>query len=228
MPSGAATSRWSVVELVGSAEELHHRDLAEAGRTVTLCRVRRTALVLGSTQPEADVDEAAVVSSGLEVTRRRSGGGAVLVEPGALAWIDVSLPSDDPLWEPDVGRSFWWLGEVWAAALAALGVHGARVHKGPSVATAWSRKVCFAGVGPGEVTVGGRKVVGMSQRRRRAACVFQCATLVRWDARRLLDVLSVTEPERAEGLLSLGAAATGLGPALNVADIERSFVSRLP
>jgi lipoate-protein ligase A len=183
--------------------------------------------VLGSTQTDADVDGAAVASSGLEVTRRRSGGGAVLVEPDALAWVDVFVPRPDPVWDPDVGRAFWWLGRVWADVLAALGVAGAVVHQGPPVTNAWSSKVCFAGVGPGEVTVSGRKVVGMAQRRTRAGALFQCAALTRWDAGKLLDVLALTERERADGLLSLDGAAAGLGPTVGIADIERSFVSHL-
>jgi lipoate-protein ligase A len=218
-----------VVEISGSASDLHHRDTTGAtGRTVALCRVCDAALVLGSTQPDGDVDGVAAAASGLEVTRRRSGGGVVLVEPDALAWIDVFVPSDDRVWEVDVGRAFWWVGQVWVDALTALDVPGAHVHRDRPVKTAWSSKVCFAGVGPGEVTVGGRKVVGMAQRRTRAGALFQCAALVRWDPRRLLDVLALTRVERDEGLMSLGAAATGLGPAAGVADIEQSFVSHLP
>lgn len=228
MPAGAATPPWSVVELAGSAVELHHRDRVNAPRTVTLCRVSRPALVLGSTQPDGDVDHSRAASSGLEVVRRRSGGGAVLVEPGALAWVEVSVSSDDPLWVRDVGRAFWWLGQAWADALTALGVDGADVHRGPAVTTAWSAKVCFAGTGSGEVTVQGRKVVGMAQRRTRAGAAFQCAALLRWDAARLLEVLDLSETERAEGAVTLGAAAAGLGPARRVVDIERSLIEHLP
>ena len=100
--------------------------------------------------------------------RRRSGGGAVLVGPGQAVWIDVVVPAGDPLWADDVGRAGWWLGEVWAAALAAAGLPGGEVWRGAQVRSAWSDRVCFAGLGAGEVTVGGRKVVGISQRRTRA------------------------------------------------------------
>jgi lipoate-protein ligase A len=199
-----------------------------APRVVTLCRVSRPALVLGSTQPGRDVDRARAASSGLEIVRRRSGGGAVLVEPGAQAWIEVYVSRDDPLWAPDVGRAFWWLGQAWADALLSLGVAGADVHRGPPVATAWSAKVCFAGTGAGEVTVRGHKIVGMAQRRTRAGALFQCAALVRWDARRLLEVLDLAESERAEGAVALAAAAAGLGPGVGVDDIERGLVSHLP
>ena len=49
------------------------------------------------------------------------------------------------------------------------------------VCTPWCRQICFAGIGPGEVTVDGRKVVGLAQRRTRAGALFQCAALLRWD-----------------------------------------------
>src|SRR5436309_53559 len=84
--------------------------------------------------------------------RRRRGCAAVLVEPGAAVWIDVTLPSGDPLWDNDVGRAFHWLGAAWAEVLAAGGLP-VRWHDGPMRSSPWSDRVCFAGLGPGEVTV---------------------------------------------------------------------------
>jgi lipoate-protein ligase A len=66
----------------------------------------------------------------------------------------------------------WWLGEVWAAALADLGIRG-DVHRGPVRHTRWSSMVCFAGVGAGEVTQDGAKLVGISQRRTRVGARLQ-------------------------------------------------------
>lgn len=162
------------------------------------------ALVLGSAQrPEVVAPDA-----GIEVVRRRSGGGAVLVEPGAQLWVDVLLPAGDPRWDPDVGRSFLWLGEAWVAALAELGV-AARRHEGPMVTSRWSPLVCFAGLGPGEVVdADGAKLVGIAQRRTRAGARFQCAVpLVPWDPGRILDLLALPEAERAAGAADLAGAA---------------------
>ena len=152
----------------------------------------------------------------------------MLVEPEALAWIEVCVSRQDAVWEPDVGRAFWWMGDAWVHALTALGAQAVDAHRGAPVTTEWSSKVCFAGVGPGEVTIRGRKVVGMAQRRTRAGALFQCAALVRWDARRLLEVLALTDAERDEAEVTLGESAAGLGPAVGVGDIEQSFVSHLP
>jgi lipoate-protein ligase A len=149
------------------------------------------ALVLGSTQAAPPP-----VGGGVDVVRRRSGGGAVLVEPGQLVWVDVFVPAGDPLWDDDVGRAFGWLGRAWAAA---LGDPRAVVHDGPLVQTPWSRAVCFAGLGPGEVTTGGAKVVGMAQRRTRAGALFQCAALRAWDPAPLVALLGLP-PQAAEDL----------------------------
>ena len=74
--------------------------------------------------------------------------------------------------DADVRRSFLWLGDAWVAALAELGVP-ARRHEGAMVAGRSSKLVCFAGLGPGEVTtLEGAKLVGISQRRTRAGHGF--------------------------------------------------------
>src|SRR5690606_10658151 len=99
---------------------------------------------------------------GVELARRRSGGGAVLLDDDAAVWLDVLVPRGDPLWSDDVVVAAHWLGDAWVAALAELGLAGA-AHRGGLVRRPWSELVCFAGLGPGEVTVGGRKVVGVSQ-----------------------------------------------------------------
>lgn len=57
--------------------------------------------------------------------------------------------------------------------------------------------MCFAGLGPGELTAGSRKVVGIAQRRTRDHARFQCAVLHRW------------EPEEVAALVDGGPVAAG-------------------
>jgi lipoate-protein ligase A len=152
-------------------------------RSVRVLEALRPAVVLGSAEPLDHLDPDAVAASGLEVVRRRSGGSAVVVGPGRSLWVDVAIPRGDPLWHDDIGRASWWVGELWAAALEVVGVGPAVVWRGGLVRAEWSDRACFAGLGPGEVTVEGRKVVGVSQRRTRAGALFQCAGLVAPDAR---------------------------------------------
>ena len=142
------------------------------------------------------------------------------MRPGDVLWVDVLLPAGDPLWEDDVGRSFHWLGRAWVDALASLDVAGAW-HDGPLVCTPWCRQVCFAGIGPGEVTVDDRKVVGLAQRRTRAGALFQCAALLRWDPEEMVHFLDLGSEAAAE-LPTLAAALPVDG-----AELEKAVLSVL-
>jgi lipoate-protein ligase A len=194
-------------------------------RRVIVRSVRQPTLVLGSTQPETLVDVTAVRAAGVEVVRRRSGGGVVLLQPGRVMWLDVVLPAGDGLWDEDVGRSFGWLGTAWAAAIGALDIPAA-VHEGRPQCTGLGRRVCFAALSWGEVTSGGRKVVGVSQRRTRQWALFQCAALISWEPGALLALLALSDDERALAATELETAAVGLDvdPRL----LEQAFLEALP
>lgn len=218
---------WEVVRLVEPASEFHARPVPEPpGRAVWVCEPTGPALVLGSAQPEFVVDQAACARAGVEVVRRRSGGGAVLVVPGDLLWVDVVVPAGDELWQPDVGRAFHWLGRCWQRALADLGV-ATTVHTGGLVRARWSDLVCFAGLGPGELrSTSGAKVLGVSQRRTRGAARFQCALLGRWDPGALTGLLALDAADRALASSELSAVAAGAGVALDAA--LDALLRRLP
>lgn len=220
VPAPAVPGGWRT-EVVrdGIAEWAAARPAGE--RSVVVLDVARPTLVLGSSQADETVDHERAAARGVDVIRRRSGGAAVLVEPGAAVWIDVTIPAGDPLWDNDVGRAFHWLGAAWSEVLVAEGLP-ARVHDGPLRSTPWSGRVCFAGLGPGEVTVDGRKVVGLSQRRTREAARFQCCALLRWEPERLLDLLALDDAARRRGAEELRHAAAGAGA---VPDLAASFVA---
>jgi lipoate-protein ligase A len=205
---------WPVERMAGAAADFHARPLPSGGeRLVTVLAAARRALVLGSTQRDEVVDTGAVAAAGVDLVRRRSGGGAVLVDPSTTVWIDVDLPVGDPLWTDDVGRSFGWLGHAWAEALAALGLDAA-VNPGGMCTTPWSRLVCFAGLGPGEVTVGGVKAVGLAQRRTRHGARFQTAVNLVWDPAPLIGLLALDPAERARATTDLREAVVAVpGPA---------------
>ena len=198
---------------------------------MTLCEPSGPALVLGSTQRDDDVDRARAEAEDLPVVRRRTGGGVVLVRPGELVWVDVDLPSGDPLWDADVGVAFEWLGQVWAAAAADLGAPAPSAHRGRMDGGRWGRLVCFAGLGPGEVTVAGRKLVGLAQRRTRAMARFQCALLRRWNPAALVELLALDDGDRSRSAADLDQAAVGLselGVAASTDDVLAALVARLP
>lgn len=207
---GGDRTGWALERLVGSAAAFHARDLPEpVTRTISVLEVDRPALVIGSTQPEHHVDSKTLEGEGVELVRRRSGGGAVLLVPDQALWLDVVVPRGDRLWDDDVGRATHWLGSAWAGALAALDV-AATVHTRALVATRWSAWLCFAALGPGEVSTGGRKVVGIAQRRTRHGARFQCVVLRRWDPSSIVGLLALDAPTKAAAVAELAEAAGGL------------------
>jgi len=217
---------WTVERATGSAAAFHSREVpVPARRAVWIHSVDAPALVLGSAQGVGTVDLDATRAAGLEIVRRHSGGGAVLLVPGDVLWVDVVVPGGDERWDDDVGRAAHWLGAVWVAALAACGAVGASVHTGALVRTPWSGVICFAGLGPGEVTLGDAKVIGISQRRTRHFARFQCAALARFDVDAIADLLAPPRPTAVERA-SLAGAAAGVGVPLS--DLEAAFLAALP
>jgi lipoate---protein ligase len=194
----------------GTAAAFHARPLPDELHEPVLWAFQpeAPALVLGSSQPLDVADHAACEAAGVEVVRRRSGGGAVLLVPGEVVWVDLLLPSSDARWVADVGRASWWVGEAWAGAVAASGgPAGLVVHRGPMLRTEWSALACFAGVGPGEVLDDrGRKVVGISQRRTRAMARFQGSLQLQPHGRQLASLVMLTTDERVALAAALDAS----------------------
>ncbi len=186
---------------------------SEPGRVVVRRQVDRPTLVLGSTQPTEIVAGWVLRERGVELARRRGGGGAVFLRPGDHLWLDAWIPRDDPLWDNDVSRAAEWVGAWWCAALEDLGADGFEVHSGRSVPGDLGELVCFAGRGPGEVLHAGRKVVGLSQWRSREGALFSCCAYDRWDPGGLMELLDVgVDGEmRASVVSDLGMVALGVG-----------------
>lgn len=194
-----------VSELLGSAEPP-----TAAKRVARIHTVTGTGLVLGSTQRLETADQIRAAAAGAEILRRRSGGGAVLLLPGSQVWVDFFVPASDPLWSDDVAHAAQWVGELWSAVVEPFVAVPISVHSGRLVADRWGRLVCFAGSGPGEVFAGGRKVVGVSQRRTRSRIRIQTtarvgrpdtAVGIRADDRGLdeFELLDITAADRETG-----------------------------
>jgi lipoate-protein ligase A len=149
-----------------------------AERALWWCNVETPTLILGSTQSVDDVNQNSADESGVLVSRRRSGGGAVFVHPSDSVWIDITISRDDPLWKEDVAQSMLWLGELFVEALSPW-VH-AEVYRDTFSTGIDGRVVCFASSSPGEVFVGSNKLVGISQRRGREGARFQCVLYRHW------------------------------------------------
>jgi lipoate-protein ligase A len=187
---------WSIETTTGSAQWFHDRDPgSDVDHRVWIHRIPTEAVVLGSAQHPDLVRADEAERRGVEVCRRRSGGGLVHIQPQFDLWIDIVIPRLSPLWDDDIGRSFHWLGRHWAHVLQRhYTVHGHDVDWAMStgaVRRPEGRLLCFADVGYGEVLHRDRKVVGLSQRRTRHWARLQGLMLVRGGHHRLLPLLEV-------------------------------------
>jgi lipoate-protein ligase A len=168
---------WGRHDWTGTAADFHAMELPYE-RALWWCNVETPTVILGSTQSVDDVNQNSADESGVLVSRRRSGGGAVFVHPSDTVWIDITISRDDPLWKDDVAESMLWLGEFFVEALSPW--VQANVYRDSFSTGVDGRVVCFSSSSPGEVFVGTNKLVGISQRRGREGARFQCVLYRHW------------------------------------------------
>lgn len=204
----------------------------EPHRLAVVRAVTVPTLVLGSTQPAEVVNPDERRARGVELARRRGGGGVVYVAAGDPLWLDCWIPRDDPLWNDDVAAAAEWVGAWWVDTLARLGVSGLAVHTGRAVPGDLGELICFAGRGPGEVFCAGQKVVGLSQWRSREGALFSSCAYLHWDPVPMLTLLNLGEQTAEELALVLTPMAVGLAvlrPSIrDVAEVRDSLLASFP
>ena len=175
---------WPVEFAEGTAQELQDLDTG-ARRSIRVNRVVRPAIVLGSRQDSSRLSREGL--TGIDLATRRTGGAAMWLEPGAQVWIDLVVTRGEQFHREDVGEASRLAGRLWSAVLGAP----TRVWSGGMSAPRAQELACFAGVGPGEVVVGRRKLVGISQRRTARCSRIQCVAYLRWEPAGLLRALGL-------------------------------------
>lgn len=219
MPETRTSSpTWRVLPLeVGPPEALLARGLTllhgvaeEPTPLLRWYRSTQTAIVLGRGQ-RAPAATTPGERGPVEIIARHSGGGAVLLDPTLLS-LDVILPPGHPWLEGDVAAVFDSVGAAWLRGLTALGAVGLTTHRGAGTARRRGTErerllaaVCYATLGRGEVLAGGRKLVGLAQRRRRQGTLVQCGLLRRWQPAPILLALGA-DPDDPQ----IEAAAVGI------------------
>lgn len=143
------------------------------------------------------------------------------------AWVELWMPrlDDEPL---DVRATARDAGNLWHGVLSAFGAD-IDVHDGPVLHPEQGAIACFAAIGPGELTVQGSKLVGVSQWRVREGTLVSMVLAAR-PPRELATYLArhgsdVPELDRATSLADLdeGASAGELAEAFVL-----EVASRLP
>jgi lipoate-protein ligase A len=186
--------------------------------TLGVLRRDDPVVVLGARQSTRDLHDVALHRDGVGIRRRHGGGGAVLLRP-ADRWVELWLRGA-PARDHDVRSSAYLVGDWWRTALAAHGVD-AVMHRGVVVDARQGAIACFAGVGPGELTVNGRKVLGISQWRVREGALVSSVLAVE-DPGDLCLYLSPAAP-KVPGLRG-AASILSVVPGLAVDDVLTTFV----
>lgn len=184
--------------------------------------VRAPALVLGRSAGAPAADAMAAAREGVEVVGRSSGGGPVLWDRDLLA-LDVVLPRGHALAGDDVVAAYRWLGEAVAGALRALGARDVELIGVERAREARRRPggaadACFGGLSPYEVLAGGRKVLGLSQARRRPGALLQAGIPMRLDAPRLARLMG-RDAAFARALAQAAAGLDEVAPGTSAADV---------
>jgi len=151
-------------------------------------------LSLGYGQSATDVDIERLNARGWGMVRRPTGGKAIL--HGDELTYSLTLPMNDPLAEGDVVASYRRISVALTAMLVALDLspHSEQAARGQN----GLGPVCFEVPSHYEITVGGRKLIGSAQVRRRGGLLQHGTIPLTGDIARICDVLRYdSEDERA-------------------------------
>jgi len=220
-------SELTVREFTGAVAELHALPMPTEGVSTELWLMRpfAPAVAMGSAQRAEQFDEAQLAADQVALAARRSGGGAVFIDPSAVVWIDVVAPRTSALWSSELVENFMIVGRCWHRALVSLGVETELMDHSLGRTDAASL-ACWAGLGWGELVVGGAKVVGLSQRRTRWGARVQAMAVLDDSAAQVARYLSLADRHVVDG--SIVSPPPGLFPAgIDAKSIENAVVDAL-
>ena len=176
----------------------------------------QAAVIMGCSQKPMPDQEDRANAAGLPITRRRSGGGAVLAGPWMLS-VTLFIPTDHPVSQQNIIEIFGWFEQIWIAALERCGVpcrgvNPIEIDRSKVISEEQGLKwACYAGLSHGElVSPDGRKLVGLAQIRKRKGVALVSGLHLspcNWDT---LSSVVVDRPEQGELLQALNADAETL------------------
>ena len=216
---------WRIETKYSETALAHEASLDEWGKpTIWIIEPKDSCLVLGKSQRgKPFLDLSYLEEQGINLTVRQSGGGAVLVSPSDMLWVDIFVPERSKFWIGDIAKASVWIGGIWRDALKLLDVE-CSLFEGKFSRSAVSDLICFAGKGPGELFVGGKKILGISQRRSKSGTRFQCALIINWKPEHMIAAYSSAPIPNLEKLIS----SAGIGSGCEKSNALEAFLSALP
>jgi len=184
----------------------------EALPTLRLYAWDPACLSLGYAQPFTDVDVARLKAHGWEVVRRPTGGRAIL-HVDELTY-SVIGPADHPLLAGSVLESYQRLAQALLAAVRLLELPVEMKEEG-NRSSAMTNAVCFEVPSTYEITVGGKKLIGSAQARRKEGVLQHGSLPLSGDLTRITEALVFPdETARRQAAARLLGRATTVESAL--------------
>lgn len=188
----------------------------EAPPTLRLYRWDPPCLSLGYSQSPTDVDLFRLEERGWDLVRRPTGGRAIL-HTDELTYAVIGS-RDEARLQGSLMDSYRRISQALYQALETLGLP-VEVHQGKNP-LAHQQPVCFENPSDFEITVGGKKIIGSAQARKKEGILQHGSLPLSGDLTRITEVLRYSSPgERQE------AAAALLGRAQTVSSVLGQEVS---
>jgi lipoate-protein ligase A len=164
---------------------------------------------LGYAQPFSDVDHPRLNSIGWDLVRRSSGGRAIL-HTDELTYALIA-PLDNPHFAGGVLESYRHLSQGLAAALVILGLNPETKHVDNAGDDPPVSPICFQIPSAYEITIGGKKLIGSAQVRRRGAVLQHGSLPLHGDITRVCEALDFpSQEDRKKAGRKLKASAATL------------------
>lgn len=185
-------------------------------------------LSLGYAQPLSDVDLPRLQAHGWDLVRRPTGGRAIL-HTDELTY-SVAAPPNEARLAGTVLEAYHRLALALLEALRRLGLAAEVQERSAAPQGANTNPVCFEVPSTSEITVGGKKLVGSAQARRKEGVLQHGSLPLAGDLTRILEVLvfpdDAARRRAAERLLARATTvASVLGHPLSWSQASRAFIA---
>jgi lipoate-protein ligase A len=197
----------------------------DSSSTLRLYAWDPACLSLGHTQPFADVDLDRLRAHGWEVVRRATGGRAIL-HTDELTY-SVTGSTEEPVLAGGVLESYSRIAQALLFAVKDLGL-AVEMKEGKTSVNTTPNPVCFEVPSTYEITVGGKKLIGSAQARKKEGVLQHGSLPLTGDLARICQALVFeNEPAReraAQRLLERAATVeSALGSAVRWEEAAQAF-----